>query len=73
MINEDTIDFHGTEVNLAKEYIQARELMGQKSTDLELLIDKVAFLYLNTTDKWEQPYLRLIYEIEDRIELTSRL
>ena len=73
MSTMDIIDFHGTEVNLAKEYHEARKLMGQKSTDLDDLYEKVALLYLNTNDRWSEPYLYLMYEIDDRIRfgLTS--
>lgn len=72
-MNEDTIEFHGAEVNLAEEYHEARKMMGQKSTDLELLYEKVTLLYLNTNDKWQRPYFFLLNEIEDRQAILAQL
>lgn len=69
-MNEDIINFHGAAVNLADEYLEARRMMGLKSTDLDVLYEKVALLYLNTNDKWNDPYLNLLWEIEDRQVLT---
>jgi len=67
-MNADTvIDFHGAEINLSREYCEARRLMGLKTTDLDWLYEKVAQVYLNIRDdEWSQAYLNLMDEIQLR-------
>lgn len=58
--------FHGAEVDFAKEYCEARKLMGQKSTDLDDLSYSVGLLYLNCPEDLNTHYLALLEEITKR-------
>ncbi len=58
--------FHGTEIDYAKELVEARRLMGLKSTDLDQLTSTVAHLYLNCPEDMQPHYIALIDEISRR-------
>ena len=73
MNNTDIGEFQGTETNFATEYMEARKLMGTKGTDLTELRYNVGLLYVNTPEKWAKAYEALIYEIDLRQELLSRV
>ena len=77
MIDPDaTINFHGAEVNLSQEYIEARKAMGLTTTDLDKLHSTVSHIYLNIPQElaagedeamnWAEAYLALLDEIEWR-------
>ena len=76
MDHDATINFHGAEVNLAKEYHEAAKLKGLVTTDLEQLLSTVTHIYLNIPeehDKWAVAYLALIEEIRYRQDMMARL
>jgi hypothetical protein len=58
--------FHGTEVDYAKELVEARRLMGLKSTDMSQLTSTVGHLYLNCPEDMQPHYLALLDEIAKR-------
>lgn len=69
MNSEATVNFHGAEVNLAKEYHEARKLMGLVTTDHNQLLSSVAHIYLNIPEsepEWSDAYLALMEEMELR-------
>lgn len=63
---ETTGTFHGAEVDFAKEYCEARKLMGQRDTDLEKLFDSVGLLFLNCPEDLTSHYQSLLLEITAR-------
>lgn len=72
--SEDIGEFHGTEINFADEYHEARRQMGTVGTDMDQLTYHVGLLYLNTpNEKWADAYRILIQEIEMRAELLARI
>ena len=70
---DDRGDFQGTEINFARAYHDARELMGLKSTNLDDLHYHTGLLYVNAPDKWSKPFLMLLDEMTMRMDLLSRL
>jgi len=70
---DDMGEFHGTTINFAEEYHAARKLMGTKGTNLDDLHYHVGLLYVNTPDKWVDPYICLMEEITMRQNMMARL
>ena len=58
--------FHGTEVDFRSELVEARRLMGLKSTNLDNLTSTVAHLYLSCPEDMIPHYIALIDEISRR-------
>jgi hypothetical protein len=58
--------FHGAKVDFRKEYVTAREMMGNVNTDLDELFRAVGFLYLNTPEPMVVPFRALLDEISQR-------
>lgn len=59
-------DFYDAEIDIEKEYHEARELMGTVGTDLSQLYQTVLHVYLNLPTKcgkWEMAYQALLREI----------
>jgi hypothetical protein len=69
MSNKFKGDFHGCEVDFRDELLEARKLMGLKSTDLELLFEKVTLLYLNCPAELMEMYQATMWEIQRRQEI----
>ena len=63
--------FHGAEIDYQAEYIEARRLMGLKSTDMDQLMEAVTLLYLNCPESCHPHYLALLEEIQMRQELIA--
>ncbi len=61
-----TGEFYGAPVDYRDEYVQARKLMGQKGTDLDVLSSTVGFLYLHCPDHIAPQYAALLHEITSR-------
>jgi hypothetical protein len=61
-------DFHGCQVDFAKELCEARKLMGLKSTNLDNLHSAVALLYLNCPMEINVQYQTTLAEIVRRME-----
>ena len=61
-----TGEFYGATVDYRDEYVQARKLMGLKSTDLGKLQESVAFLYMHCPEHLSEHYRALIEEITIR-------
>ncbi len=72
-MNEDVGTFQDEEINFETAWLDARKLMGLRTTDLELLYYNTGLLYLNAPDKWQNPYLVLLDEIHRRIEISYRM
>ena len=68
---EKTGTFHGAEVDFAKEYCEARKLMGQRDTDLEKLFESVGLLFLNCPEDLNMHYQSLLEEITARQGMTT--
>ena len=71
-----TLNFHGAEVNLAKEYHQARQMMGRRSTDLNDLYRTVSHLYIcipEVHEEWAHAYYLLMGEIQQRQTLMATM
>jgi hypothetical protein len=58
--------FEGVPIDYRAEYIEARRLMGLKSTDQDRLIETVALLYFNCPESYNTQYAALLNEISDR-------
>ena len=58
--------FEGATIDYKAEYIEARRLMGLKSTDQDRLIETVALLYFNCPESYNTQYAALLNEISDR-------
>ena len=58
--------FHGTVVDYRAELVEARRLMGLKSTDMDQLTSTVGHLYLNCPDDMLPHYIALLDEIQKR-------
>lgn len=71
--NEDIGKFQGEDVNFATAYIDARQLMGLRTTDMDELFYNTGLLYINAPEKWVKPYLMLLNEIELRINMLAGL
>jgi len=61
--------FYGAPVDYRDEYVQARKLMGLKSTDMDALLHTVGFLYLYCPEDIRDAYASLIEEITERQSL----
>ena len=69
MNNAPIIKFQSADIDLSKEYAEARKMMGLKSTDLDKLYQTVAHIYICIPEehqKWADAYLNLMAEIEMR-------
>lgn len=69
MNHSATIDFNGAELNLSKEYHEARKLMGDKRTDLLSLYGVVSHIYIvipEELEEWSVAYYALMDEIQTR-------
>lgn len=61
-------DFHGCQVDFAKELCEARKMMGLKSTNLDDLHSSVCMLYLNCPVELNVSYQATLAEIVRRME-----
>lgn len=61
-----TGEFYGAPVDYRDEYVQARKLMGLKSTNMDDLTSTVAFLYMHCPDHIAPQYEALLEEITAR-------
>lgn len=73
MNNEDIGTFQDAEINFAEAYHDARRLMGLRTTNMENLHYNTGLLYLNAPEKWVEPYLMLMEEIQFRINMIERM
>ena len=65
--------FHGTEVDFAKELVEARKLMGLKTTDLDNLRSTMTHLYLSCPDDIAPHYVAAIDELGKRQTMLTML
>ena len=76
MNHEATINFNGAEINLSKEYHEARNMMGDKRMDLDTLYNCVSHIYIcipSGHDEWAKNYLMLMDEIQKRQDMIFHL
>lgn len=70
---EDMGKFQGTKINYSEAYHDTRKLMGTKGTNLTKLQYNTSLLYVNAPEKWAEPFMNLIDEIELRHEMLTRV
>lgn len=69
--SEDIGEFQGVEMNFETAYHESRKLMGTQGTDLDDLFYHVGLMYTAAPDKWAEPYMTLLREIEMRQEIMA--
>lgn len=68
-----TLSDNAPDIDYLAEYHQARDFMGTKGTDLDLLLNNVAMLYFNCPERLETIYRALMLEITHRQNIISRI